>query len=96
MTTNYDWYTTNYQHAAVYMQYLLPKQMFITNPSPSVDLKKSVDFISLKFLGQFHIFRDTRTKYQNPGLSPTIQDVWHVPDNPGRMACMSYFVFIEL
>ena len=44
MTINYDWYTTNYRQAAAYAT-LIVKQLFITNPSHSVDLKKSVDFI---------------------------------------------------
>ena len=59
------------------MQHLSFRQLFITNPSRSVGLKKSVDLI-FKFTGEFHNFRDAGTTYQNPGL----------PDNPGRMACM--------
>ena len=78
MTINYDWYNTNYRHAAAYAT-LIVKATFITNPSPSIGLKKSAnDFIFLKFPGQFHIFRDAGTKYQNQGLSWTIRDVWHV------------------
>ena len=38
MTINYDWYTTNYRHAAAYAT-------LITNPSHSIGLKKSADFI---------------------------------------------------
>ena len=40
MTINYDWYTTNYRHAAAY-----ETLMFMTNPSHSIGLKKSADFI---------------------------------------------------
>ena len=77
MMINYHWYTTNYRQAAVYAT-LSSRHQFITNPSPSIGLKKSVDFIFSKFPGQFHIFLDAGTKYQNPGLSRTIRDVWHV------------------
>ena len=55
------------------MQHLEQRQLFITNPSRSIVLKKSVDFI-FKFPGQFHNFRDAGTKYQNrdcPGQSET-------------------------
>ena len=58
------------------MQHLSSRQLFITNPSRSVGLKKSADLI-FKFPGQFHDFRNLGTKYQTPGLSRTIQDIWH-------------------
>ena len=39
---------------------------------------KNLLTLFFKFPGQFHNFRDTGTKHQNPGLSRTIRDVWHV------------------
>ena len=60
-----------------YKQHLSSRQLFITKPSPSI----------FKFLGQFHIFWDAETKYQNSGLSWTIRDVWHVCYNTTQ----SYF-----
>ena len=65
-----------------YMQHLLSRQLLITNPSPSIGLKKSVDFILLKFPGQFHICRDKVSK------SGT------VPADPGRMACMFIVLYV--
>ena len=70
MTITYDWYTTNYRHAAAYAT-LIVKATVTTNPSRSVGLKKPLTLF-FKFPGQFHNFRDTGTKYQNPGLSRTI------------------------
>ena len=43
MTINYDWYTTNYRHAAAYATLIV--KATVTNPSCSVGLKKSVDYI---------------------------------------------------
>ena len=60
-----------------HMQHLSLRQLFITNPSLSVGLKKSLTLF-FRFSGQFHNFGDTGTKYQNLGLSRTIRDVWHV------------------
>ena len=60
-----------------HMQHLPLRQLFITNPSHSVGLKKSLTLF-FEFPGQFHNFRDAGTKNQNPGLSLTIRDVWHV------------------
>ena len=45
MTINYDWYTTNYWHAAVFATLIVKA----THPSPSIGLKKSVDYF-LKFV----------------------------------------------
>ena len=49
-----------------HMQHLPLRQLFITNPSRSVGLKKSLTLF-FKFPGQFHNFRDIGTKHQNPG-----------------------------
>ena len=57
------------------MQHLLLRQLFITNPSRSIGLKKPLTLF-FKFPGQFHNFQD---KVSESGT---------VPDNPGRMACM--------
>ena len=59
-----------------HMQHLSLRQPFITNPSRSIGVKKSL-YLFFKFPGQFHNFRDARTKYQNPGPSLTIWDVCH-------------------
>ena len=60
------------------MQHLLLRQGFITNPSCSILVLKNLLTSFFKFLGQFHNFGVAGTKYQNPGLSRTIWDVWHV------------------
>ena len=44
MTINYDWYTTNYRHTAACAT-LIVKATVYNNPSGSIGLKKSVDFI---------------------------------------------------
>ena len=44
MTINYDWYTTNYRHTAAYAT-LIVKTTVHKNPSRSIGVKKSVDFI---------------------------------------------------
>ena len=62
MTINYDWYTTNYRHAAAYAT-LIVKATVYTNPSRSIGLKKSIEFFLFKFPGQFHNFRDAGTKF---------------------------------
>ena len=77
MTINSDWYTANYLHAAEYAT-LIVKATVYNKPLCSIDLKKIGRLYFLKFPGQFDIFRDAGTKYQNLGLSRTIRDVWHV------------------
>ena len=44
MMINYDWYTTNYRHAAAYAT-LIVKATVYTNPSRSTGFQKFVDFI---------------------------------------------------
>ena len=53
------------------MQHLSSRQLFITNPSPSIGLKKSVDFI-------FQNLRDNFIFSETPGQNIKIRDVWHV------------------
>ena len=52
-----------------HMQHLSLRQQFITNPSRSILVLKNRLTLFFKLPGQFHNFRDTGTKYQNPGLS---------------------------
>ena len=61
-----------------HMQHLSLRQLFVTNPSCSILVLKNPLTLFFKFPGQFHNFRDTGTKNENPGLSRTIRDVWHV------------------
>ena len=82
MTISCDWFTTNYQQAAVYATLILKVTVY---NKPFNWSKKIGRLYLIKFPGQFHIFRDTGTKYQNPGLSRTIRTFL---DNPGHMACM--------
>ena len=53
-----------------HMQLIVKAIVYITNPSRSVGLKKSLTLF-FKFPGQFHNFRDVGTKHQNPGQSGT-------------------------
>ena len=61
-----------------HMQHLSLRQLFITNPSRSILVLKNQLTLFFKFPGQFHNLRDAGTKYENPGLSRTVRDVWHV------------------
>ena len=70
---NYDWYTTNYRHAAVYA--LTVKVTVYNKPFTFNWFKNNWLNFFFKFPGQFHIFRDAATKYQNPGLSRPIRDI---------------------
>ena len=74
MTINYDLYPTNYRHAAAYATLIVKATVY---NKPFTFLKNPLTLF-FKFPGQFHNFRDAGTKYQNPGLSRTIGDVWHV------------------
>ena len=60
MTINYDWYTTigTRQH----MQHLSLRQLFITNPSRSIGLKKSV-FLNLALIFAFKCTLKCRLKF---------------------------------
>ena len=77
MTINYDWYTTNYRHMAVYATLIVKATLYNKPFTFNWSLKNGRLYFS-KFLGQFHISPDAGTKYQNPGLSWTIRDVWYV------------------
>ena len=60
------------------MQHLSSRQLFITNLSPSIGLKKPVDLF----------FKISRTISYFPGHRDKVSKSWTVPDNPGRMASM--------
>ena len=58
MTINYDWYTINYRHAAAYATLIVSATVYNKTFTFNIGLKKSVDFVFLKFPGQFNKFRD--------------------------------------
>ena len=45
MTINYDWYTTNYRHAAAYATLIVKATVYNKPFTFNIGLKKSVDFI---------------------------------------------------
>ena len=76
ITINYDWYTTNYRHAAVYpCATLIVKATVYNKPFTVSWFLKNQLTLFFKFPGQFHNFGDAGTKFQNPGLSWTVRDV---------------------
>ena len=60
-----------------HMQHLSLRQLFIQTLHVQLAFKNLLTLF-FKFPGQFHIFWYSGTKYQNPGLSRTFRDVWHV------------------
>ena len=80
MTINYDRYTTNFRHGAAHAT-LIVKATIYNKPFTFNLVLKNLLTLFFKFPGQFHYFRDKVSK------SGT------VPDNPGRMACMTSFDF---
>ena len=86
MTISYDWYTSNYRHAAVYAK-LIVKTTIYNKPFTFNWSEKIGGLYFLKFPGQFHVFRNAGYKVSKSGT---------VPANPGRMACMSHTVFCSI
>ena len=74
MTIIYDWHTTNYRPAAVHATLIVQATVYNKPLAFNLSLKNRFTFF-FKFPGQFHIFLDAGTKYQNLGLSGTIRDV---------------------
>ena len=73
---NYDWYTTNYPRTALYATLSLIVQATVYNKPFTFNWSLKIGGLYfIKFPRQSNILR---TKYQNPGLSRTIREEWHV------------------
>ena len=84
MTISYDWYTTNYRHAAVYATLIVKATVYNKPFTLHLQLllkNKSTSFF--KFPGQFHIF-------QTPGKSIKILDCHGQSRTYGMYAYQEY------
>ena len=75
MTINYDWYTTNYRHAAVYATLIVK----VTVYNKPFTFLKNRSTLFLKISGTISYF---------PERTDKVSKFRTVPDNQGRMACM--------